>query len=56
MATGAVTVVGRANLEGGMFDVYEILPSFLAGFAAMVVVSLLGREPPPKVRETFSRA
>ena len=55
MATGAITVVVWANLKGGVFDVYEILPGFLAGFAAIVVVSLLGREPPPEVRETFAR-
>ena len=55
MATGAVTVVVWANFEGGVFDLYEILPGFLAGSAAIVVVSLLGREPPPEVRETFAR-
>jgi sodium/proline symporter len=55
MATGAVTVVVWANLEGGVFDIYEILPGFLAGFAAIVVVSLLGRAPPPEVREMVSR-
>jgi sodium/proline symporter len=55
MATGAVTVVFWANLEGGLFDVYEILPGFLVGVAVIVVVSLLDREPPPEVRETFAR-
>ena len=52
---GPETVVVWANFEGGVFDLYEILPGFLAGSAAIVVVSLLGREPPPEVREAFVR-
>ncbi len=55
MATGAVTVVTCASLEGGLFDVCEILPGFLPGFAVIVVVSLPDREPPPEVREIFAR-
>lgn len=55
MATGVITVVVWANLEGGVFDLYEILPGFLAGSAAIVIVSLLGRAPPPEVREMVSR-
>jgi sodium/proline symporter len=31
---------------------YEIVPGFIAGTVAIVVVSLLGREPPPAVQAT----
>ena len=53
MATGALTVVVWANLEGGIFEVYEILPGFLAGLAANIFVSLLGRKPPKEEFETL---
>jgi sodium/proline symporter len=46
MLAGAVTVVVWAQLEGGLFDVYEILPGFLAGLCAVVAISLLERPPP----------
>jgi len=46
MIAGSATVILWANLDGGVFDVYEILPGFLAGLAAIVVFSLPGRMPP----------
>jgi len=51
MAGGAVTVVVWANLEGGLFDVYEILPGFLVASLAIVAVSL--REGPPAAAARF---
>lgn len=41
MLTGAVTVVVWANLSGGLFDVYELLPGFLAAFSMAYGVSLI---------------
>ena len=55
MATGALTVAAWGNLEGGIFDIYEILPGFVAGLAAIVVVSLLDREPSTEVCDLFNR-
>ncbi len=40
---GAVTVIVWKHLEGGIFDLYEILPGFIFCWAAVVGVSLLGR-------------
>jgi sodium/proline symporter len=54
MAIGAITVVGWANLEGGIFDIYEILPGFLAGFIAILVVSSAEGPPPDAVRNRVS--
>jgi sodium/proline symporter len=44
VVAGAVTVIIWANLDGGIFELYEILPGFLVGVLAIVVVSLL--DPP----------
>ena len=55
MVTGSVVVVIWASLSGGVFDVYEILPGFLAGLAANVSVSLIGKPPEAGVTEEFDR-
>jgi sodium/proline symporter len=51
IVTGAVTVVIWANLDGGLFDVYEILPGFVIGAVTIVLVSLM--EAPPKTTARF---
>jgi len=53
MVVGAVTVIFWKNMSGGMFDLYEILPGFIFCAAAIIIVSLLGREPEPIVKEQF---
>jgi sodium/proline symporter len=55
MITGAITVVTWAQLEGGIFDVYEILPGFLAGGCAVILGSLLDKAPSMEIRDEFSR-
>ena len=39
MALGAVTVVVWSNLQGGLFDLYEIVPGFLLASLAIVAVT-----------------
>ena len=51
MLAGAVTVVVWGRMSGGLFDVYEILPGFIAGMLAIIAVSLCGR--PPSVAARF---
>ena len=41
MLLGAITVVVWSNLNGGLFDLYEIVPGFVLASLAIVVVSLL---------------
>ena len=53
MIAGATTVVVWANLEGGVFDVYEMLPGFLAGVLAVVFFSAIGRPPSAAVTQLF---
>ncbi len=52
---GAVTVVVWKQLEGGIFDMYEILPGFILCTIAVVVVSRM-TPPPTGVTEMFDRA
>ncbi|MFO7931102.1 MAG: sodium/proline symporter PutP [Thermodesulfobacteriota bacterium] len=53
MVLGALTVIVWKSLEGGIFDLYEILPGFILCAAAAVAVSLMGAEPPEKIRRLF---
>lgn len=41
MVVGAATVVIWSNIDGGIFDVYEILPGFLLASIGIVLTSLL---------------
>lgn len=51
MVAGSVTVVLWANLDGGIFDLYEILPGFIVASLAIVLFSLF--RPPPAGAETY---
>ena len=56
MLTGAVVVLVWHNLVkplGGVFGIYELLPAFLCGCIAIVVVSLASREPDASIYEEF---
>ncbi len=39
MITGALTVIIYKQLEGGVFDLYELLPGFVMSWIAIVIVS-----------------
>jgi sodium/proline symporter len=47
MVVGALTVIVWKQIEGGIFEMYEILPGFIFCALTVVVVSLMG--PPPAV-------
>lgn len=53
MVTGALTVIFWKQLNGGIFDLYELFPGFLLGTAAIVIGSLLDRGPPAEVEDIF---
>ena len=44
MITGGLAVWGWKSLEGGWFDLYELLPAFLASLAVSLVVGLSTRK------------
>lgn len=53
MIAGGVTVIIWKQLTGGIFDLYEIVPAFILSIVAIVVVSLLDKEPEKAIQETF---
>ncbi len=55
MIAGAVTVVVWGNLEGGIFDLYEIVPGFLLNLILAVIVSQF-TSVKPEMEEEFEKA
>lgn len=53
MLVGAITVLVWG--QGGWFGLYEMIPGFALASISLVLVSLLDREPPEKVRATFDQ-
>ena len=56
MVTGAAMVLIWHNLIkpiGGVFGIYELLPAFLCSAIAIVIVSLLTKEPEQAVLDEF---
>ena len=51
LIVGFITVVAWHNLHGGIFDIYEILPGFIATLVVAVAVSLLTKEDKEVVSE-----
>lgn len=54
MIVGALTVIVWKQLDGGLFDVYEILPGFIFATAAIIVGSLASEEPSKEVSDQFA--
>jgi sodium/proline symporter len=52
MCAGAVVVVGWRQLDGGLFDLYEMVPGVLAATSVIAGVSLL-RPPGPEAVSRF---
>jgi len=53
LITGGVTDVVWHYLKGGIFDIYEILPAFIACFLVTVVVSLLDKNKDPEMLREY---
>ncbi|MNH38277.1 Sodium/proline symporter [compost metagenome] len=54
MLVGAATVIVWKHFA--WLDLYEIIPGFLFGCIAIVVVSLMGRQPSATMTERFVKA
>ncbi|GHC19792.1 sodium/proline symporter PutP [Aidingimonas halophila] len=50
---GGVTVVLWAELTGGIFDLYEIVPGVVLAYIAIVIVSLVTAEPSQDITDEF---
>ncbi|EDZ63470.1 sodium/proline symporter [Sulfurimonas gotlandica GD1] len=53
MLTGTISVIVWKQLEGGIFDLYELLPSFIFASIAIVVFSKKSISCPEYVRKAF---
>lgn len=53
IVVGGVTVVAWANMSGGIFELYEIVPGFILAGTAMIVLSLLSPEPSAEIQQEF---
>ncbi|NIA16463.1 MAG: sodium/proline symporter PutP [Nitrospiraceae bacterium] len=54
LVTGGLTVLIWKQLEGGLFDVYEIVPGFLFSAAAIIIVSIAGPPPGAEILDEFT--
>jgi len=54
MITGAATVLIWKQLEGGLFDLYELLPGFVFASAAISIICQFSKAP-ATMTETFDR-
>ncbi|MDX8367096.1 sodium/proline symporter PutP [Cytobacillus sp. IB215665] len=52
---GALTVMLWKNAEGGLFDLYEIVPGFIFASLAIVIVSLVGEKPSKEIENEFEQ-
>lgn len=55
MVTGGIIVIVWNNLQGGIFELYEIVPGFICSIIAIVVVSLLDKEPSQEILDEFEQ-
>lgn len=56
MVSGGVTVIAWHYAQGGLFDLYELLPAFLVSSLFIVVVSLLTKAPEQEIVDEFEAA
>jgi len=53
MLTGALVVIVWKQLEGGLFDLYELLPGFIFASLAIIIFSKFGQECSSEIKQTF---
>jgi sodium/proline symporter len=53
MIAGSLTVIVWKQLEGGIFDLYELLPGFVAAWIAILVFSKIGKGSSQNSRRIF---
>lgn len=53
IVVGGVVDLVWAQLSGGIFELYEIVPGFIAGLLAIVIVSLLTPAPSAEIAQEF---
>jgi sodium/proline symporter len=56
LVSGSATVVIWKQLEGGLYDLYEIVPGFIVCTLAIIIFSLLTEAPSEEIQEEFEKA
>lgn len=56
MISGGITVIAWHYAQGGLFDLYELLPAFIVSCIFIVVVSLATGKPSKEIEEEFESA
>lgn len=56
MIVGAITVAVWGNIDGGIFDLYEIVPGFIFNLIVAIAVSLMTYKPNPVIQTEFEAA
>lgn len=56
IVSGGLMVLVWKQLEGGFFDLYEIVPGFVVSLVAIVLVSLMDKEPATVLIDRFEEA
>ena len=54
MITGTITVIVWKQLEGGLFDLYELLPGFIFAGLAIIIVSKFSNDNLNTIQKTFN--
>jgi sodium/proline symporter len=55
IVAGGVTVLIWKQLQGGIFELYEIVPGFICSIIAIVIFSLLDKKPAVEITKEFER-
>lgn len=53
MLVGSITVIVYKQLEGGIFDIYELLPGFIFAWVAIILFSKLGTPASTQTKKIF---
>ena len=53
MVVGSITVIVYKQLEGGIFDIYELLPGFIFAWIAIIIFSKIGTKSSQVCKDTF---
>lgn len=53
MITGGIVVIVWQKLSGGIFELYEIVPGFILASLAILIFSLLDKEPSKEIQDEF---
>ncbi len=58
LAGGAMVFIWKLGISqlGGLFAIYELLPAFIVSSAAIIIVSLVTKEPSQQICDEFERA